>query len=172
MGNKQKNTFGAENKFSSLIKTDSFIVSFVLVFFAASLFLITFNFDKVPPILNRGMQPATFPKILLLIIIFLTFSYGNQNFNRTSQEVINLDQCNLQTNDLRDENELLKILNPLMNSKTVWKTHALYLIAEYYYSKNEKIKSKEFFNKILTSESTNQDIIKKAQKRLNRDLSE
>ena len=74
--------------------------------------------------------------------------------------------------DTTDENELLKILNPLMNSKTVWKTHALYLIAEYYYSKNEKIKSKEFFNKILISESTNQDIIKKAQKRLNRDLSE
>ena len=72
MGNKQKNTFGAENKFSSLIKTDSFIVSFVLVFFAVNLFLITFNFDKVPPILNRGMQPATFPKILLLIIIFLS----------------------------------------------------------------------------------------------------
>ena len=27
---------------------------------------------QVPPILNRGMQPATFPKGLLLLIIFLT----------------------------------------------------------------------------------------------------
>ena len=74
--------------------------------------------------------------------------------------------------DTIDENELLKILNPLINSKTVWKTHALYLIAEYYYSKNEKIKSKEFFNKILISENANKDIMKEAQKRLNRDLSE
>tara|TARA_A100001011_G_C13947579_1_gene689801 strand:+ start:57 stop:476 length:420 start_codon:yes stop_codon:yes gene_type:complete len=36
------------------------------------LFLVTLNFDKVPPILNRGIQPATFPKILLLLIIFLS----------------------------------------------------------------------------------------------------
>ena len=51
---------------------------------------------------------------LLLILIFLTFSYGNQNFNRTSLEVINLDQCNLQTNDFRDENELLNFIDSIM----------------------------------------------------------
>ena len=32
----------------------------------------TFFFDTVPPILNRGIQPATFPKGLLILIIFLT----------------------------------------------------------------------------------------------------
>ena len=32
----------------------------------------TFTFDIVPPILNRGIQPATFPKGLLLLIIGLT----------------------------------------------------------------------------------------------------
>ena len=51
---------------------------------------------------------------LLLIIILLNSSYGNQNFNRTSQEVINLDQYNLQTNDLRDENELLNFIDSIM----------------------------------------------------------
>ena len=54
----------------------------------------------------------------------------------------------------------------------MWKSHALYLIAEYYYSKNEKQKSKEFFNKILNTENANQDIVKETQKRLNRDLSD
>ena len=49
---------------------------------------------------------------------------------------------------------------------------ALYLIAEYFYSKNEKQKSKEFFNQIINSKNVNQDIFKEAQKRLNRDLSE
>ena len=74
--------------------------------------------------------------------------------------------------DSSNENELLSILNSLINSKSVWKSHALYLLAEYFYSKNEKQKSKEFFNQILSIENANQDIIKEAQKILNRDLSE
>ena len=74
--------------------------------------------------------------------------------------------------DSSNESELLDILNSLINSKSVWKSHALYLLAEYFYSKNEKQKSKEFFNQILSTENANQDIIKEAQKRLNRDLSE
>ena len=71
-----------------------------------------------------------------------------------------------------NEKQLLDILKPLLNSKSVWKSHALYLIAEYFYSKNEKQKSKEFFNEILNTENANQDLIKEAKKRLNRDLSD
>ncbi len=74
--------------------------------------------------------------------------------------------------DFINENELLEITKPLINSNSVWKSHALYLIAEYFYSKNELQKSKEFFNQIIGTKNANQDIIKEAQKRLNRDLSE
>ena len=74
--------------------------------------------------------------------------------------------------DSLSENELLNILNPLINSESIWKSHALYLMAEYFYSKNEKQKSKEFFQQIMNIEYANQDIIKKTKKRLNRDLSE
>jgi len=74
--------------------------------------------------------------------------------------------------DNSNESQLLEILNPLINSKSVWKSHALYLLAEYFYFKNEKQKSKEFFNQILNTENANLDIVKETQKRLNRDLSE
>ena len=74
--------------------------------------------------------------------------------------------------DSSNENELLDILKPIINSNSVWKSHSLYLIAEYFYSKNEKQKSKEFFTQILNIKNANQDIVKEAQKRLNRDLSE
>ena len=74
--------------------------------------------------------------------------------------------------DISNENELLDIINPLINSNSVWKSHALYLVAEFFYSKNEKQKSKEFYNQILITENANKDIVKEAQKRLNRDLSE
>ena len=74
--------------------------------------------------------------------------------------------------DNSNESQLLEILNPLINSKSVWKSHALYLLAEYFYFKDEKQKSKEFFNQILNMENANLDIVKETQKRLNRDLSE
>ena len=74
--------------------------------------------------------------------------------------------------DQAEEGVLLNILNPLINSKSVWKSHALYLMAEYFYSKDQKQKSKEFFNQIISLESSNSDIKRQAEKRLNRDLSE
>ena len=74
--------------------------------------------------------------------------------------------------DTINENELLDIIKPVLNSESVWKSHALYLVAEYFYSKNEKQKSKDFFSKIISTENVNEDILKEAQKRLNRDLSE
>ena len=74
--------------------------------------------------------------------------------------------------DQADEGQLLSILNPLINSKSVWKSHALYLMAEYFYSKDQKQKSKEFFNQIISLENSNSDIKRQAEKRLNRDLSE
>ena len=74
--------------------------------------------------------------------------------------------------DNSSENQLIEILNPIINSESIWKSHALYLMAEYFYSKNEKQKSKEFFNQIINLENANQDLRIEAQKRLNRDLSE
>ena len=74
--------------------------------------------------------------------------------------------------DSSSENDLLEILNPIINSNSLWKSHALYLVAEYFYSKNEKQKSKEFFNQILNLDNANQEIKIETQKRLNRDLSD
>ena len=74
--------------------------------------------------------------------------------------------------DKTQENELLDILKPIINSDSIWKSQALFLMAEYFYSKNEKQKSKEFFNQILLLDNVNQNLKIEAQKRLNRDLSE
>ncbi len=54
--------------------------------------------------------------------------------------------------DNSSENQLMEILSPVNNSESIWKSHALYLMAEYFYSKDEKSKSKEFFNQSLVLE--------------------
>jgi hypothetical protein len=52
--------------------TESFKVLFLIIITCLILLIVTFTFDIVPPILNRGIQPATFPKALLVLIICLT----------------------------------------------------------------------------------------------------
>ena len=74
--------------------------------------------------------------------------------------------------DFMKENELIQILNPIINSNSIWKSHALYLMAEFFYANREKEKAKEFFNQILILSNNNEDIRLESKKRLNRDLSE
>ena len=122
----------------------------------------------------------------------LAFYYMLDNNLITSQEEINtyfdiiineigLDKENknltifkkgLFNSEFANENELLNILNPVIKSDSIWKPHALYLMAEYYFSKNEKQKSKEFLEKLISLENINDKIKLEAQKRLRSDLSE
>ena len=61
------------NKSLPFFFKDEFKVSFTIIFVSIILLINTFTFDVVPPILNRGIQPATFPKALLILIIIMTF---------------------------------------------------------------------------------------------------
>jgi predicted negative regulator of RcsB-dependent stress response len=70
------------------------------------------------------------------------------------------------------ENELLQILNPIINSESIWRSHALYLLAEFFYSKNEKEKAKKIYKQVLTIKNGNTAIILESQKILSRELSE
>ena len=74
--------------------------------------------------------------------------------------------------DIVNEAGILKILKPIINSESVWKSHALYLLGEYFYSKQENQKAKDFFEQIISLENSNLEIKTQAQKRLNRDLSD
>tara|TARA_B100000579_G_scaffold6237_1_gene4750 strand:+ start:699 stop:1343 length:645 start_codon:yes stop_codon:yes gene_type:complete len=96
------------------------------------------------------------------------------NETKLEKEIKNLViyKKGLFNSEFETENNLIKILSPIINSESIWKSHALYLMAEYFFHKNEKQKSKEFFEKILAEDKSNISIKKEAQKRLNRDFSE
>ena len=63
---------GADKKSLPLFFNISFKVIFIIVLISSVLLYFTFTFEEVPPILNRGIQPATFPKALLILIISLS----------------------------------------------------------------------------------------------------
>ena len=125
---------------------------------------------------------ATYSPLALYFIIDNEILTENGEINKLFDQVINKTKLDkeiknliiykkaLFNSDFTSENELLNILNPIINSESIWKSHALYLIAEYFYSKNEKEKSKEFFNKIVGMNNSNQNIKVESQKRLNRDF--
>ena len=103
-------------------------------------------------------------------------TYFDVLINDTSldKEILNLIiyKKALYNADTISEIDLLNILKPITNSESVWKSHALYLIAEYFFSKDQKEKSKEFFQQITELENSNPDIKNQALKRINRDLSD
>jgi len=74
--------------------------------------------------------------------------------------------------EFANENELLSILNPVIKSQSIWKPHALYLMAEYYFAQNEKQKSKEFLQQLISLENISEKIKLEAQRRLRSDFSE
>ena len=78
----------------------------------------------------------------------------------------------LYNSDKLSDNEILSILQPIINSDSIWKQHALLLMADLYFSSKQFNKSREFLNKILNLKISNQNIKTDVQKRLNRDFSE
>ena len=70
--------------------------------------------------------------------------------------------------DVASENELLEILNPILKSDSVWKSHALLLMADYFTYNNNLIKSKNFLEEIINLKVVNSEIKIEAERRLKR----
>lgn len=52
--------------------TESWLVGLVIIIFCLSAIWLSLSFEKMPPILKRGIQPADFPQMVLGLIILLT----------------------------------------------------------------------------------------------------
>tara|TARA_B100001093_G_scaffold142762_1_gene135224 strand:+ start:224 stop:868 length:645 start_codon:yes stop_codon:yes gene_type:complete len=74
--------------------------------------------------------------------------------------------------DFVDENQLLDILNPVIKSESMWKPQAMYLMAEFYLAKNQKQKSKDFFEQVMIIENVSPKIKLEVQRRLRSEFGE
>ncbi len=144
------------------------------------------NKEKTQKILTEivNMKDPTYSPLSLYFIIDNSLIANQESINELfdiliyetslDKEIKNLIiyKKGLYNADNISEIELLNILNPLLNSDSIWKSHASFLVAEYFYSVNEMQKSKEFFNNIILLENANEDLKLEAQKRLRRDFSD
>ena len=138
--------------------------------------------DQLTKLINEN--DATYSPLALYFLIDNNLVDNKNEINSLFDELINKTNLDEEIKNLiiykkalfnsnhSSENDLLQILNPIINSESIWKSHSLYLIAEYFYSKNQKQKAKEFFNQIVILPNSNSDIKLKSQKRLTRDFGE
>jgi len=138
--------------------------------------------DQLTKLINEN--DSTYSPLALYFLIDNNLIDNNDQINSLFDEVIKKTSLDeeiknliiykkaLFNSDFSTENDLLQILNPIINSESIWRSHSLYLVAEYFYSKNQKQKAKDFFNQILLLPGANNDIKLNSQKRLNRDFSE
>ncbi len=57
-----------------------------------------------------------------------------------------------------DEADLISLLNPVLNSDSVWRYQSLKFLGDYYFSKKEFNKAKQYYSDILTLNNSNNDL--------------
>jgi hypothetical protein len=89
----------------------------------------------------------------------------NNKFDKEVKNLIILKKGIFETS-FSDEQKILKTLNPLINENTLWKPHALLLAGNYFASKGENIKARDFFTQILNIENLNKKFTDQAKYQL------
>ena len=142
-------------------------------YISAKIYLENGKNDKALEKLNKIIlkNDSTYSTLSFFLIL-------NQNLIEDHNELLNLFDYILENNkfekEIRDlliykkalynsnfitESELLKDLKPLTNNEeSLWKVHALMLIADYFKSKKQYIKAKEFYQKILAIENLERNL--------------
>jgi len=89
----------------------------------------------------------------------------NNKFEYEIENLIIFKKALLQS-DYLDENELLEVTKPLINGDSLWKNHALLLLGDYFFNKNQQSKAKEFYKEIISSDDKSNGFLQLARSRL------
>ena len=139
---------GDRNKVKDILKTIIFAND--STYSTLSLFLIL----NENLIVNQGEISNLFDHIL-----------ENNKFEKEVKNLIIFKKALFQSNFV-SELELLKSVNPLINSETAWKPHALLLLGDYFASKKEYLKAKEFYIQILSLKNLHKELYNRARSQL------
>ena len=77
----------------------------------------------------------------------------NNKFDKEIENLLHYKKALFKSNYVNEE-KFLEEVRPLLNEKeTLWKGHALMLVGDYYFSRKEYIKAKDFYTQILTTKN-------------------
>ena len=89
----------------------------------------------------------------------------NNKFDKEIKNLIIFKRMLFQSNFIR-ESELLESAKPLINTETLWKPHALLLLGDYFVSKKEYLKAREFYMQILSLKNLHKGLYGQARSQL------
>ncbi len=81
----------------------------------------------------------------------------NNKFDKEIENLLIFKKSLYNSNHL-NELELLKELKPLLNKDSLWRAHALLLLGDYFMSKKEHLKAREFYIQILSMNNLQRDL--------------
>tara|TARA_B110000014_G_scaffold261628_1_gene253720 strand:+ start:927 stop:1577 length:651 start_codon:yes stop_codon:yes gene_type:complete len=156
-------------------------------------FLLSENYVKAKILLSNGKNDEAFNLLKNIVVSnddvyssLALFMILNQNLITDQKEISSLFNNLLEKNKFNEEMRnlilykkalynsnyvsesiLLDEIKPLLNKKeSVWRVHALLLLGEYFMSKNENLKAKDFYIEILNTTDLPRDLYNQAQLKL------
>ena len=85
----------------------------------------------------------------------------NNKFDKEVEDLLIYKKALLSSNYIK-ESELLQSIEPLIKKKSSWKPHALLLMGDYFMSKKEFSKAKEFYKEIFLIKDLQKDFYEEA----------
>ena len=141
-------------------------------FISAKVFLSKNENEKSLEILKKivSTNDEVYSPLSLFLIIDRNLDENRENVLKYFDQIISINS--LEKEDLNllklkkaiyisesaDENDLLELLNPILNSNSVWKYKSLKLLGDYYFNKKEYIKAKQYYSDILNLEDQSIDL--------------
>ena len=140
-------------------------------FISAKIFLSKNENEKSLEILKNiiSTNDEVYSPLSLFVIIDRNLEENRENVLKYFDQIISINSLEkedlnllklkkaIYISDSADENDLLEILNPILNSNSVWKYKSLKLLGDYYFNKKEHIKAKQYYSDILNLEDQSID---------------
>ena len=89
----------------------------------------------------------------------------NNKFDNEIRNLIIFKKGLFESNNT-DEQKLLNSVNSIISSESFWKPHALLMLADFFASKKEYLKAKEFYMQILSLKNINEKFYSQARSQL------
>ena len=146
-------------------------------YFSAKVFIDNNKKDKAIPILKEIIleNDPTYSALSLFLIlsenliidqneVINSFDHvlSNNKFEKEIKNLILFKKA-LYQSEFANEKVLIASLNPLLNTESLWKPHALLLAGDYFFSKKEYLKAKEFYIKIMQLKNLSKEFYNHAQ---------
>jgi len=99
------------------------------------------------------------------LLVLFNHLINNNKFKKEIKNLLIYKKSLLNSNFI-NESKFLDDIKPLLNNETLWKPHALLLIGDYFVSKREYIKAKEFYTQIFLIKDLQKDFYDQARSKL------